>query len=53
MINKHDCNAFCFSKTTAKSFKPGEVYTIRVYAHSILGAGQPSQEIKYDVPGEQ
>ncbi|XP_015783497.1 protein turtle isoform X3 [Tetranychus urticae] len=34
-----------------KTFKPGDVYTIRVFAHSILGAGQPSEEIRYEVPG--
>ncbi|XP_053203536.1 protein turtle-like isoform X3 [Panonychus citri] len=34
-----------------KTFKAGEIYTIRVYAHSILGAGQPSDEMRFEVPG--
>lgn len=36
-----------------KTFKAGEIYTIRVYAHSILGAGQPSDEMRFEVPGKQ
>ncbi|RWS31959.1 protein turtle-like protein [Leptotrombidium deliense] len=35
----------------AKHLKAGESYTFRVFAHSILGAGQPSAEAKFDVPG--
>ncbi|KAI1287486.1 Protein turtle [Halotydeus destructor] len=35
----------------AKNMKSGESYLIRVSAYSILGAGQASEQIPYEVPG--